>query len=334
MKSFVIVSALLIIVILVLSCGGGNDNPSGPGTDTTPPTVVSTTPTANAANVLVSAAITATFSEEINPATISTSSFTLSGGIIGTTSYASKVATFTPSTPLATGAQYSATLTTAIQDTAGNALATNHTWLFTTATQGNETVTDYDGNVYHTVTIGTQVWMVENLKVSHYRDGTSIPYISNVYDWSVNHRDAYCYSGNTYRYTWYAVNTGKLAPAGWHVPTDIEWQILSDHLGGDSVAGGKMKESGYSHWPVPNTGATNESGFMALPTGYRQTDGTFRLLDSCTIFWSTNEQGQTDPDSMYAWNRRLAYSTAALQRSPYWWENYKRNGLVVRCVKD
>ena len=335
MKQIIIGLAIAMIgAAWFLSCSGSDNKPTEPGNDTTAPTVVATTPTANATNVSVSTGISATFSEAINPSTVTATSFTLSSGVAGAVSYVNKVATFTPSTILQAGTQFTATLSTAIKDQAGNALASNYSWSFTTATQPGGTVTDYDGNVYHTVTIGTQVWLVENLRVSHYRDGSSIPYISSVYDWSVNNRDAYCRSGSTYWYTWYAVNTGKLAPTGWHVPTDIEWQILSDYLGGDSLAGGKMKEAGYSHWPVPNTGATNESGFLALPTGYREANGNFRQLDSCIIIWSTNQQGTTHPDSMYAWNRRLAYSSATLQRSPYWWENYKRNGLVVRCVKD
>ena len=146
-----------------------------------------------------------------------------------------------------------------------------------TAFISNRLVTDIDGNVYQTVTIGTQVWMVENLKTTRYIDGTAIPLDTNSSTWGGLTTPGYCWYndsaiyGNTYGalYNWYAVNTGKLAPAGWHVPTDSEWTVLTTYLGGETVAGGKLKDTGTTYWQSPNTGATNASGFLALPGGFR-----------------------------------------------------------------
>jgi uncharacterized protein (TIGR02145 family) len=139
-----------------------------------------------------------------------------------------------------------------------------------------EVVTDIDGNVYNTVTIGDQVWMAENLKTTKLNDGTSISNaIDNIawaslstpgYCWFINNRATYEIYGALYN--WYAVYTDKLCPTGWHVPSNSEWTTLTDHLGGAEVAGGKLKESGSSHWASPNTGATNVTGFTALPGGY------------------------------------------------------------------
>src|SRR4029078_12512714 len=134
------------------------------------------------------------------------------------------------------------------------------------------TVTDIDGNVYHTVTIGTQVWMVENLKTTKYRNGdligTTIPATLDIssestpkYQWAYKGEES---NVATYGrlYTWYAVaDSRNVCPTGWHVPSDAEWTTLTTYLGGESVAGGKLKENGTVHWESPNTGATNESGF-------------------------------------------------------------------------
>jgi|GEM_PF-4490758 len=141
---------------------------------------------------------------------------------------------------------------------------------------------DIDGNVYPAVVIGNQAWTTVNLRVTHYNDGTAIPHVTDGGTWSGLSTPGYCYYNNSTDpakqekwgalYNWYAVETGKLAPAtgGWRVPTDADWTILSDYLGGVSVAGGKMKEAGTANWSSPNTGATNESGFSALPGGVPQ----------------------------------------------------------------
>ena len=197
------------------------------------------------------------------------------------------------------------------------------------------TVTDIDGNVYQTVTIGTQVWMAENLKVTHYGNGDAIPHVTAAGTWSGLTTGGYCeYNDDednvaTYgrMYNWYAVSDSRsIAPAGWHVPTDAEWQTLVDYLGGSTLAGGKIKEAGTSHWSSPNTGATNESGFSALPGGSRRADGTaYYYLTLYGYFWSSSQSGTLD-----AWNLCLYYTDAVAYRS----YADKRAGESVRCVKD
>ena len=147
------------------------------------------------------------------------------------------------------------------------------------------TVTDIDGNVYNTVTIGTQTWMKENLKTTKLNDGSDITQISDNSIWGFYTSKAYCWYNNdkiTYKDTYGAiynlstVATRKLCPIGWHVPSDNEWSILAKNLGGANVAGAKLKESGTLHWTAPNSEATNGSGFTALPGGYRINNyGTF-----------------------------------------------------------
>jgi uncharacterized protein (TIGR02145 family) len=200
----------------------------------------------------------------------------------------------------------------------------------------SNTVKDVDGNVYHTVIIGTQTWMVENLKTTKYRNGdligtTSPATLDNAgesiskYQWA--------YDGNesnvvTYGrlYTWYAVTDSRnLCPTGWHVPNDAEWTTLTDYLGGEGVAGGKLKETGTTHWHSPNTGATNETGFTALPGGARSNDGMFGLLGNNGVWWSATEGG-TD----YAFTRDMNDYSSYASGDGFG----KQSGLSVRCVKD
>ena len=165
------------------------------------------------------------------------------------------------------------------------------------------TVTDIDGNVYHTITIGTQMWLVENLKTTKYNDGSAIPMVTDNAAWVYLSTPGYCWYNNNVNYkntygalyNWYAVNTGKLAPTGWNVATDADWTILTKYLGGDSIAGGKMKSTGTIEastglWYSPNTGATNSSGFTAVPAGYRD-HGVFGGIGVEGVWWSTTEGG-------------------------------------------
>lgn len=196
-----------------------------------------------------------------------------------------------------------------------------------------EQLKDADGNVYTSVTMGTQTWMVENLKTTKYNDGTSIPNVTVDATWAALTTPAYCWYNNnaaykpTYGalYNWYTVNTGKLCPAGWHVPTEAEWTTLTDYLGGASVAGGKLKESGTAHWSSPNTGATNESGFTALPGGFRSVDGTCYFVVFNGFWWSSTESSAT-----YAWLRFVLYDYAGVVRD----SGEKPAGFSVRCVRD
>ncbi|MEW5925574.1 MAG: FISUMP domain-containing protein, partial [Candidatus Zixiibacteriota bacterium] len=164
------------------------------------------------------------------------------------------------------------------------------------------TATDIDGNVYHTIKIGSQWWMVENLRVTHYKNGDPIPNVTDNAEWGGLTTGAYCdYSNNACYadafgrlYNWHAVSDERdIAPDGWHVPSDAEWQILIDYLGGSAVAGGKMKEAGFGHWTAPNTGATNECGFTGLPAGSRDDDGYFGYIYGYTDIWSSTEYSST-----------------------------------------
>jgi len=196
-----------------------------------------------------------------------------------------------------------------------------------------ETVTDIDGNVYHTITIGTQVWMVENLKTTKLNDGTPIPLVVADTDWYPKITPGYCWYNNdiayknTYGalYNWYIISTGQLAPIGWHVPTDAEWTTLSTYLGGESGAGGKLKETGTTHWKSPNEGATNETGFTALPGGIRDYEESFCCNGEEGFWWSSSESG-----SDYAWSLGMYndfYGVVSYDIDKY-------IGLSVRCIKD
>ena len=207
------------------------------------------------------------------------------------------------------------------------------------------TVTDIDGNVYQTVLIGDQCWMAENLKVTHYRNGDPIPNVTDDYEWSLLSTGAYCeYDNNpanvaTYGrlYNWYAVDDSRnIAPEGWHVPTDAETKQLEMYLGmsqaeADATSwrgtdeGGKLKEAGTTHWSPPNTGATNESGFTALPGGYRNLSGYFNHMGLIAYFWSSTEYFSTN-----AWYRDLHYYNSQVGRYDF----NKHYGFSIRCVRD
>ena len=196
------------------------------------------------------------------------------------------------------------------------------------------TVTDIDGNVYHTIKIGTQTWTVENLKVKHYRNGDSIPNVTVDMQWEYLITGAYSIYDNdsnnlaTYGrlYNWYAVNDSRgLAPAGWHIPTKTEWETLRNFLGGDVVAGGKMKETDTIHWLGPNTGATNETGFKGLPGGLRFEGGGCMWIRYECYFWSSTEQ-----NTNLGYYSCLKYNNTNLPITSYG----KNCGYSVRCIKN
>jgi uncharacterized protein (TIGR02145 family) len=204
----------------------------------------------------------------------------------------------------------------------------------------NCSTTDIDGNVYETVKIGRQVWMKQNLRVTHYRNGVAIPNVIDSTAWNGLTTGAYCNYNNDADnvaaygrlYNWYAVSDSQnIAPTGWHVASDSEWQALSDYLGGGSVAGGKMKEVGTTHWLTPNTGATNSSGFSALPGGYRYSrNGLYLGMGLYAHFWSSTRDRYGSWSGGWSWYRYLYYFNSNLSRS----ENYKGYGFSVRCVMD
>ena len=196
------------------------------------------------------------------------------------------------------------------------------------------TITDIDGNIYHTVVIGNQTWMIENLKTTKYNDGTVIPLVSDSAAWANLTTPEYCWYKNdsavyknTYGglYNWYAVNTGRLAPTGWHVPTDDEWSTLITYLGGEIVAGGKLKEVETTHWNSPNTGATNETGFSALPGGCCDCYGACGDIGLAGGWWSA-----TAFDDTMLWTRAMTNNYETVARVIM----YKNFGFSVRCVQD
>jgi len=191
------------------------------------------------------------------------------------------------------------------------------------------TVTDYDGNVYNTVTIFNRTWMAENLKTSKLNNGTIITLVSDDWNWDFLDEPKRCYYNNDgpsnkdvygHLYNFYAVRTGKLCPAGWRVPTKEEWGTLIGYLGGYGSAGGKLKESGTIHWIEPNTGADNSSGLTALPGGYRTSEGSYEQLGYAGFFWCNGNEAY-----------RLSYNSSSV--SSQWFRDYY-GGASVRCIKE
>ncbi|HEY3369663.1 MAG TPA: FISUMP domain-containing protein [Prolixibacteraceae bacterium] len=197
----------------------------------------------------------------------------------------------------------------------------------------SEIVTDIDGNIYHTETIGTQVWMVENLKATKYNDGQSIRNVTDALAWEGLTDGAYCWYNNNRDYynlygalyNWHTVNTGKLAPKGWHVPSDTEWTTLANFLGGESIAGGKLKETGMAHWESPNTGASNSNGFTALPGGNRNYAGIYSSMGDYGWWWSSTETNSDDASIRYIYFDYLSLDSSARNKGV---------GFSVRCIKD
>jgi uncharacterized protein (TIGR02145 family) len=204
---------------------------------------------------------------------------------------------------------------------------------------GAPSLTDIDGNTYATVQIGTQCWTQSNLKVSKYRNGDNIPTGLNNSQWSSTSTGAYAIYNNDAAndalygklYNWYAVNDSRgLCPTGWHVPSDAEWTTLTTFLGGESVAGDKMKSTATQPtpggWIVPNTVTTNSSGFTGLPGGYRVSfSGGFTSLGSLGYWWSSSDEW-----AGCAWFRSLDYANAAANR----FYNFHQDGFSVRCVMN
>jgi len=200
-------------------------------------------------------------------------------------------------------------------------------------THWETTINDIDGNIYHTMTVGGQVWLVENLRTTRYRNGDPIPNIRDSASWCHQTQGAYCnYENDTLRstpyghlYNWYAVtDSRKLAPAGWHVASDAEWLGMINTLGGEQDAGGKIKEAGVGHWNPPNAGATNASGLTALPGGGR-IGGKCYNLGSNAYFWTATEHLKAS--AVY---RNMIFDYVDVSHG----SSDKRNGLSIRCIKD
>ncbi len=213
--------------------------------------------------------------------------------------------------------------------------------------QQGEPVTDIDGNTYKTVKIGDQTWMAENLTVARYRNGDPVPGVADLDEWVTLETGAWCESDNDPEkgkmygklYNWYAVNDPRgLAPEGWRVPTEEDWQKLEQHLGmipedveevefrgSEQNVGGKLKETGTEHWSEPNTGATGETGFAARAGGYRDNDGPFNFFGKYAAFWTA-----TEADHGRVWFRGMATNEKGVYRFSF----NRKCGFSVRCVKD
>jgi TonB family protein len=195
-----------------------------------------------------------------------------------------------------------------------------------------QTVKDIDGNEYKTVTIGTQIWMAENLKTTRYNDDKDIRMVTDSTEWQ-QYEQAFCWYNNKTEnkneygalYNWYAVNTNKLCPIGWHVPVKEELLPLMKFSSKDTLIGGTMKEAGVVHWKIPNKGATNETGFSALPGGFRLMNGEFGYIGEFGRWWTSSEE-----NSYIGFSWMLSYNNGNVV--PNW--PSKRVGLSVRCLKD
>jgi uncharacterized protein (TIGR02145 family) len=196
-------------------------------------------------------------------------------------------------------------------------------------------VTDFDGNAYSVVTIGSQCWMGENLKVTHYRDGTPITEVSDSLSWKLLTTEAMCSYGNNSSndavygklYNWFAIADPRgICPEGWRVPHDNDYRILTEYLDpDDEFAGGRMKEAGTEHWEAPNEGANNSSGFTGLPGGMRFREGMFDHINRRGTFWTVREDGDFE-----GYFLTLTYETAVAHRTHI----YKQSGFSCRCIKE
>jgi uncharacterized protein (TIGR02145 family) len=195
-------------------------------------------------------------------------------------------------------------------------------------------IADSDGNIYNTILLKDKIWMTENLKTASFSDGTTIPLVVDNNAWLTLSSPGFCYYNNdeitnkaSYGglYNWFAVNTGKLCPSDWHVASDQEWTDFTSFMAGEIIAGGRLKETGTEHWLSPNTGATDEKGFTALPGGRRDNNGIYDQLGLDGNWWSSAES-----DMKESWYRNMNYNMEAVSRN----HQSKTNGLSVRCIKN
>ena len=199
--------------------------------------------------------------------------------------------------------------------------------------KSSDDITDGDGNVYTSVVIGTQEWLLENLKTTKLNDGTAIQHVPGISAWAAATNASYCWYNNEAAnkedygalYNWKTVASGKLCPKGWHVPADAEWTVLTDYLGGAEGAAYKIKETGIAHWLTTTAQVTNSSGFTALPGGYRDNSGQFDRQGSIGYWWTATEEdaGNARYRSVFE-NYDEVYGSHA----------NKSSGYSVRCLRD
>ena len=195
-------------------------------------------------------------------------------------------------------------------------------------------VSDIDGNVYKTIVIGNQTWMAENLRVTRFRNGDAIPNITDNDMWSIQEVAAYCNYNNTEDldtiatygrlYNWYAAGDSRnIAPKGWRVAKPEDWNILIDHLGGDALAGGKLKEAGNEHWESPNE-ADNSSGFTGQPGGFRYNNEETNGMYLYGSWWTTGHNGSSAARlQLFSWDT-VVYKALRNVNS----------GYSIRCIKE
>ena len=201
-----------------------------------------------------------------------------------------------------------------------------------------EGATDIDGNTYKSVIIGEQEWMAENLRTAKYNDGTSIPNVTNDTVWTFDTTAAWCIYDNDSQYdsihgklyNWYAVETGKLCPTGWHVPTDAEWTVLKDYLTADGHIGSEGKAlKATSGWGDGYEGVsgigTDDYGWKGLPGGGRDSNGDFYSIGGLGGWWSSSQRLTNS-----AWLRGLGYGDGIVARD----SANKGDGFSVRCLRD
>ncbi len=199
-----------------------------------------------------------------------------------------------------------------------------------TFTTGNNTLIDIEGNIYHFVTIGTQVWMVENLQTTKYRNGDPIPNVTDNNDWNLQTYGAYCNYNNDidfsnvygHLYNWFVVGDSRnIAPLGWHVPTIEEWNILNAFVGGSAYT---LKEMGTAHWQDPNFG-TNFVGFTALPNGWRDSFGAYSFIGESANWWTSTQYASDF--AAFVW---LSFDDkmGSVTTTP------KKYGFAIRCIRD
>ncbi len=201
--------------------------------------------------------------------------------------------------------------------------------------ESTTSVTDIDGNTYSVVTIGSQCWLGENLKVTHYRNGDAVSEVTDSVDWKALTTEAMCSYGNDNAndavygklYNWFAANDPRgLCPQGWRLPHDNDFTILTEYLDpDDEYAGGRLKEVGTEHWESPNEGANNSSGFSGLPGGMRFKEGHFDHIGKRGLFWSSRNDGDFE-----GYFLTLTYETAVAHQTHL----YKQNGFSCRCIKE
>ena len=327
-KGTLLLPVLLVIAMFSCTKSGTVNNPpviSAPELTTTAVSVITQYSAWSGGNVSSpGASVTARgICWSINPGPTTTDSKTSDS--TGTGNYNSVMSGLTPSTKY----YFRAYGTNSKGTTYGNELS------FTTQDPSETSVTDIDGNVYAVVTIGTQTWMKENLKVTHYRNGDPIPTGLSVAAWGAATSGAYTFynddaDNNTVYgnlYNWFAaIDYRNIAPQGWHLPTVDERSLLYYTAGGLDVGGGELKEAGLTHWNDPNLGATNNTGFTALPGGLRRPTGEYLMMGAAGYWWTkTDYPGYDDVEFLGLFTN----SAEADQIS-----DVKENGLSIRCIKD